>query len=153
MSEPSEPTVTVEVLGIDHIYIAVRSMAESQRFYDDVLVATLGFRKGSFQLGGDPHIQYYNRQFGVVIRPAHEGRPPFDSYAPGLHHLCLRVEGEREVDQVARALNARGVGATTPRYFTEYAPDYYATFFEDPDGIRLEVTNFRAERKERMDRW
>lgn len=29
--------------------------------------------------------------------------------------------------------------------YPEYAPDYYAIFFSDPDGIRLELTNFRQE--------
>jgi glyoxylase I family protein len=30
---------------------------------------------------------------------------------------------------------------------------YCATFVDDPDGLRLEITNFRAERKERMEHW
>jgi glyoxylase I family protein len=46
-----------------------------------------------------------------------------------------------------------GVEATEPRYYPEYDPDYYATFFEDPDGIRLEVTNFRERRRRRMFDW
>jgi len=40
--------------------------------------------------------------------------------------------------------------ATEPRYYPEYAPDYYATFFEDPDGVRLEVMNFREIRRKVM---
>jgi glyoxylase I family protein len=39
------------------------------------------------------------------------------------------------------------VEATEPHYYPEYAPDYYATFFEDPDGIRLEVMIFREIRR------
>jgi hypothetical protein len=27
------------------------------------------------------------------------------------------------------------------QFYPEYAPDYYAIFFADPDGIRLEATN------------
>lgn len=41
------------------------------------------------------------------------------------------------------------VEATEPCYYPEYDPDYYATF-EDPDGIRLEVTNFRERRRRHM---
>lgn len=33
------------------------------------------------------------------------------------------------------------------------APDYRATFFTDPDGVRLEVTNYRQERRDRYERW
>ena len=29
----------------------------------------------------------------------------------------------------------------TPREFPEYAPGYYAVFFEDPDRIKLEVVH------------
>src|SRR5262249_36005432 len=93
------------------------------------------------------------RAFGIVIRPARRDTSAHDAGTPGLHHLCLRVLGEAEVDRVAQALNATNIAATAPRYYPEYATDYYATFFADPDGMRLEVTNFRAERKARMERW
>lgn len=142
-----------EVIGIDHLYLSVHSMPASERFYDGVLMRILGFRKSTFALGGEPHVQYFNRHFGIVIRPARAGTPAHDSGAPGLHHLCLRVEGTAEVDRVARALLACGVDASAPRHYPEYAADYYATFFTDPDGVRLEVTNFRAERRARMEHW
>ena len=142
-----------EVIGIDHLYISVRSMPSSERFYDDVLIGMLGFRKSTFAIGDEPHIQYFNRHFGFVIRPARQGTAEHDPGSPGLHHLCLRVGGKSAVDRVANALNARGIEASAPRNYPEYAADYYATFFEDPDGVRLEVTNFRAERKARMDHW
>jgi catechol 2,3-dioxygenase-like lactoylglutathione lyase family enzyme len=142
-----------EVLGIEHVYLSVRSLERSQRFYDQMLVEVLGFRRSDFQFGGDPHSHYFNRHFGVVIRPAHPATPAHDARAPGLHHLCLRVEDEAAVERVAHALDARGLQATPARRFHEYAPDYVATFVLDPDGIRLEVTNFRAERRARMLGW
>lgn len=98
------------------------------------------------------HVQYYNRQFGIVLRPARRATA-HHPYAPGLHHLCLRVDGTADVDKVAAALGAAGIEVTAPRLFPEYAPDYYATFLEDPDGLRLEVTNFRAERRQRVNDW
>jgi glyoxylase I family protein len=42
---------------------------------------------------------------------------------------------------------------TEPRYYPEYAADYYAAFFADRDGIRLEITNFREIRRRRMFDW
>jgi catechol 2,3-dioxygenase-like lactoylglutathione lyase family enzyme len=142
-----------EVVGIDHLYLSVRSLTASERFYDGVLRGVLGFRKSAFAIAGEPHLQYYNRHFGIVLRPARPGSPAHDSYAPGLHHLCLQVAEESEVDRVAQALRASGIEVSPPRHYPEYAPDYYATFFHDPDGIRLEVTNLRAERRARMERW
>jgi len=141
-----------EVIGIDHIYITVSDLAASELFYDLVLQDALGFRKNRFTLGGDDHVQYFNRHFGFVLRPA---RVPgdYESYAPGLHHFCLRVETADEVHVVARQLLSCGIEASQPRLYPEYAPDYTATFFKDPDGIRLEVTNYRQERRERHDHW
>jgi glyoxylase I family protein len=141
-----------EVLGVDHIYITVRDMARSEAFYDKVLEQALGFRKNRFDIGGDPHVQYYCRHFGYVIRPARSAAA-HDPYSPGLHHLCLRVESIEDVESVARRLQAAGIEATPAALHPGYAPDYWATFFTDPDGVRLEVTNFWQMRRDRHDRW
>ena len=141
-----------EVTGIDHIYITVSDLAKSEPFYDQVLSSALAFRKNSFMLAGAPHIQYFNRHFGFVLRPAHVNSQ-HDPYSPGLHHFCLRVNSADEVYEVVTVLKAAGIEATEARLYPEYAPDYVATFFSDPDGIRLEVTNYRQERRERHDSW
>jgi catechol 2,3-dioxygenase-like lactoylglutathione lyase family enzyme len=112
----------------------------------------LGFRKNKFSLGGDPHIQYFNRHFGYVLRPSRT-QVAHDSYAPGLHHFCLRVDSAGEVASVSAQLRSNGIEASEAKLYTQYAPDYWATFFTDPDGVRLEVTNYRLERRERHDNW
>ena len=141
-----------EVIGIDHIYITVSDLQRSEPFYDHVLLETLGFRKNKFTLGGDPHIQYFNRHFGYVLRPARNSNG-HDPYVPGLHHFCLRVESVADVAAVANQLRAAGIEASEAKLYSEYAPDYWATFFTDPDGVRLEVTNYRHERRDRHDNW
>lgn len=141
-----------QVIGIDHIYIAVSDLSRSEAFYDRVMLQALGFRKNRFELAGDPHIQYFNRHFGYVLRPART-LSQHDSYSPGLHHFCLRVESIADVAAVAEQLRGVGIEATEARLYAEYAPDYWATFFNDPDGVRLEVTNYRQERRDRHDRW
>lgn len=141
-----------EVIGIDHIYISVSDLARSERFYDQVLLAALGFRKNSFSLGGEPHIHYFNKLFGFVLRPA-RADTQHNPYSPGLHHFCLRVDSVAEVREVAEQLRSAGIAATAARLYPEYAEDYTATFFSDPDGIRLEVTNYRQERRKRHDEW
>lgn len=140
-----------EIIGIDHIYITVSSLARSEQFYD-VVLNTLGFEKSLFQIDGEEHIQYYNRLFGFVLRPARSDAP-HNPYAPGLHHFCLRVEGEEEVRDAALKLKARGILVSEPRLYAEYAPDYFAIFFSDPDGVQLEITNYRQERRRRHDGW
>jgi glyoxylase I family protein len=132
--------------------VAVSDLELSEEFYDRAM-GVLGFRKRKRSIGGDPHIHYYNRHFGYSIRPAREHAPGHDPYAPGLHHFCFRVVDETAVDRTARGLRDASIEATEPRYYPEYAADYYATFFEDPDGVRLEVTNFREIRRKLMYDW
>src|SRR6185369_8779832 len=143
--------MTVEVLGIDHVYLAVRDLEVSRRYYD-VVMRILGFRSGRFEIGGEPHASYYNRHFGFVLRPARSAQP-HDPYASGLHHFCFRVETADDVRAVADALRREGLEVTEPKLYPQYADDYLAAFFDDPDGIRLEVTNYRSERRERHDHW
>ena len=138
-----------QLIGIDHIYLAVSDLGRARAFYDVVLGEVLGFERGEpFSLDGEAHVHYYNHLFGVVLRPARHAAP-HDPYAPGMHHLCLRVESREDVERVAAELDARGIAASPARLYPEYAPDYVATFFNDPDGIRLEVTNYRSERRAR----
>lgn len=141
-----------EVTGIDHIYIAVSDLRRSEDFYDRVLVMAMGFRKNKFTLGGDAHVQYFNRHFGYVLRPSRT-HAAHDSFAPGIHHLCLRVDSADDVAAISTQLRSEGINASEAKLYPEYAPDYWATYFTDPDGIRLEVTNYRLERRERHDNW
>ena len=141
-----------EVTGIDHIYISASDLTRSEKFYDIMLLGVLDFRKSHFALHGEPHIQYFNRHFGFVIRPARV-LSAHEPYSPGLHHFCFRVESIDDVHTVAMQLQAGGIAVTDATLYPNYADDYTATFFTDPDGVRLEVTNYRQERRERHDHW
>jgi catechol 2,3-dioxygenase-like lactoylglutathione lyase family enzyme len=142
----------IEVIGVDHVYIAVRDLRRSEEFYDSVM-QVLGFRRNTEPLDGEPHIHYFNRQFGFTLRPARQDTPEHNSYAPGLHHLCLRVLDEAAVDRGVRELRAVGIEVSDPRLYPEYSPGYYAAFFSDPDGVRLEICNFWERRRKRMLDW
>ena len=68
-------------------------------------------------------------------------------YAPGLHHLAFALESREEVDAVhVAAAAAGGEILHAPRLWPQYHPEYYATFFLDPDGFRLEVAASRDSR-------
>jgi catechol 2,3-dioxygenase-like lactoylglutathione lyase family enzyme len=141
-----------EVIGIDHVYISVSDVVASERFYDRVLIELLGFRKNEFVLDRDRHVEYFNRHFGLVLGPSRVSAG-HDPYSAGLHHLCFRVDSIADVQAMAARLREKGIDATEGKLYPQYAPDYAATFFEDPDGIRLEITNYRQERRDRHDLW
>lgn len=143
-----EPTV----IRIDHLYISVRDLAVSERFYDPVMRA-LGFRKGTRAIADEPHVHYFNQVMQYTLRPARSGAAA-DPYATGsLHHLCFQVRDAAAVDEAHCLLVALGVEATPPRLHAEYRADYYATFFTDPDGVRLEIVCDTAGRKLVRARW
>jgi catechol 2,3-dioxygenase-like lactoylglutathione lyase family enzyme len=149
-STPGQPVV--DVLGVDHLYLAVADLARSEGFYDGVM-QTLGFRKGDKPISGEPHAHYFNRVLQLSLRPARGGRVGHDPYVPGLHHLCFQVADRAAVDRACAALRDRGVEATQPKLYPEYNDDYYATFFTDPDGIRLEIVARSKYRKAIAERW
>jgi glyoxylase I family protein len=145
-------TLPTPLTGLDHLYLSVSDLHRAEAFYDALLVQALGCTKQGFTLAGEPHLQYISQHFSIVLRPALVQQPHLP-YAPGLHHLCLRVDSAAQVRAVAAQLQALGLPASQAHAHPEYAPDYVATYLDDPDGIRLEVTNHRAERRARHDTW
>jgi glyoxylase I family protein len=141
----------IEVSGIDHIYVAVSDLRRSEAFYDGAM-RLLGFRKGTTPIGGEPHLHYFNRATQYTIRPA-KRQSSHDPYSTGLHHVCFRVDSPQIVDAVWEGLRSLGIDASPPQLYPEYAPDYYATFFQDPDGIRLEVVALRRLRSLIREHW
>jgi len=144
--------LTIEVIGIDHIYLTVSDFEKSEMFYDRIMTI-LGFQRSKGSIGGDPHIHYFNRHYGFSLRPARNPENGFDAYSPGLHHFCFRVDTVEDVNKFSEELHKLNIEFDKPAFYPEYAPDYYAVFFKDPDGIRLEVTNFRKDRRERFENW
>jgi catechol 2,3-dioxygenase-like lactoylglutathione lyase family enzyme len=125
--------------GIAHIQLTVRDVAASRPFYHHLLVETFGMA-----IQYDVHGQVFyciGARTGVLIRPAapeHQDTP-FDQWRIGLHHFCFRLRSREDVDALAAAMQE--FGATIIRTGEEgpWAPGYYSTLFEDPDGIRIEA--------------
>jgi len=151
-TRPADKGDGLEVLGLDHIYLTVRDLDRSVAFYDPVMRA-LGFRKGDRPIAGEPHVHYFNRVMQISLRPARPETPDHDPYAPGLHHLCLQVRDRAAVELAAETLQRLGIETTSPAFYPEYSEDYYAVFFQDPDGLRLEIVARRAARRTIVERW
>jgi glyoxylase I family protein len=144
--------MTIEVLSIDHIFVAVSDLARSVAFYDGVM-KLLGFRKGTDPIGGQPHVHYFNRALQYTLRPAKSDAVAHDPLVPGLHHLCFQVADNSVVDRVAQGLRNLGIEVSEPRLYPEYGSDYYAVYFKDPDKIELEIVNRTRLRKIIHDSW
>jgi hypothetical protein len=60
-----------------------------------------------------------------------------------LHHLALRTRTRADVDEFHRFLLREKLAVLdAPAEYPQYGPNYYAVFFADPDGIKLELAHF-----------
>jgi catechol 2,3-dioxygenase-like lactoylglutathione lyase family enzyme len=136
--------------AIDHIDLTVRDPWASRAFYDAVL-GFLGYRfrkevaRGLIwerpdPAGGPPLSIAVMRATGDGAARRH------DRYSPGLHHLAWRAGSRADVDALHDLLRRSGaaIGATVldpPAEYPQYEPGYYAVFFADPDGLKLELVH------------
>jgi glyoxylase I family protein len=137
--------------GLGHVDLVCRDLERSLAFYAAVL-GPLGLVTEPFLVEGERGEQIHYLRFptpgsgSLGLRQALEERE-FELYAPGLHHVCFTVETREDVD-TAHA-NATAAGAEIlhpPQAWPVYHPAYYATFFLDPDGFRIEVSAARDAR-------
>ncbi len=129
--------------GVHHVDLVVSSIERSLPFYRDLL-APLGYHGISEVEGERGETIYYLWGPGTSIglREAQtEGTEGYDRYAIGLHHVALEAVSRAAVDERAGWL--RDVGAEIESGPQEYAYQlgYYALFFYDPDGIKLEIVH------------
>ena len=67
----------------------------------------------------------------------------------GVHHLAFHADSREDVDAFHDFLVQLGATVLDPPAEYDYTPGYYAVFFEDPDGLKLEVV-YEPELRGRM---
>ena len=77
----------------------------------------------------------------IGLREAQAPSDDYDRYRVGLHHLALEAPTRFAVDERAEWLRARGAEIESGPEEYAYLPGYYAVFFYDPDGIKLEIVH------------
>jgi catechol 2,3-dioxygenase-like lactoylglutathione lyase family enzyme len=138
------------LVGLGHVDLVCRDVERSLAFYAAVF-GPLGLEPPVEVPGERGEAIHYLRfpaagSGSLGLRQALE-RQEFELYAPGLHHLALAVERPEDVDAAHAAAVAAGSEVLhPPRFWPQYHPAYYATFFRDPDGFRLEVAAARDAR-------
>jgi catechol 2,3-dioxygenase-like lactoylglutathione lyase family enzyme len=129
--------------GLHHVDLVVSSIERSLPFYRDLL-GPLGWHRISEVEGerGETIWYFGGPGSGIGLREAQsESDLPYDRYRVGFHHLALEAFSRGAVDERADWLREQGVEIETgPCEFT-YVPGYYAVFFYDPDGLKLEIVH------------
>src|SRR4026208_810192 len=117
----------------DHIDLRVKNRAAAQKFYAQVLPA-IGFgvdksgdQWGLFEAEGGKAVDF----FGFTEEADHR---------PNGSRIAFWAESREAVNKVADVVRkAGGRKIEGPELCIDYSPGYYAVFFEDPDGNKLEV--------------
>ena len=116
----------------DHIDLRVPNLAQAEPFYNKLLPA-LGFTRAADMGGwiqfnaesGDQVCEF----FGVTESKTHQ---------PNENRIAFWATSNEEVDRLAQLLHQIGaLNIEGPGY--DEGPTYYAVFFEDPFGNRLEI--------------
>jgi catechol 2,3-dioxygenase-like lactoylglutathione lyase family enzyme len=112
---------------IDHLWIGVRDLAASRRFYETVapvLGLRIAVREERF------HVAAGNRSFALV----HDGRPPSEHV-----HLAFPAPDDDTVADFHRVAVAAGFRDNGVPGERAYHPGYYGAFVLDPDGNNVEA--------------
>jgi catechol 2,3-dioxygenase-like lactoylglutathione lyase family enzyme len=126
---------------VHHVDLSIRNVAAAEPLYDLVLTH-MGYVKGKpYPDGGGEWDLPDGSSVGIRPTTGDNAERAHDRHSSGLHHLAWRAESREDVD----ALHAKLVkfGATildAPADYPEYngGRGYYAVFFADPDGLKLE---------------
>jgi len=137
------PPTTPEIPGaggVHHVFLTVNDLTRSLPFYA-ALMPRLGY-PGTWEAGSV--IGFLSRGGSIWLKqadPRHAGET-FSKDRVGLCEVAFRAESRAQVDALARDLPAwGGTILDRPREYPEYVPGYYAVFFADPDGIKLELVH------------
>jgi catechol 2,3-dioxygenase-like lactoylglutathione lyase family enzyme len=131
--------------GVHHVDLVVSSIERSLPFYRELLgpLGWTGLREIEGERGET--IWHLNgRGCSIGLREAQSDSPPHDRYAVGLHHLALEAASRAAVDESADWLSEHAAVIESGPEEYSYLPGYYAVFFYDPDGLKLEILHVGA---------
>ena len=129
--------------GFHHVDLVVSSILRSLPFYRELLEPLGWHRVGEVEGERGETIWYISGPGSSLgLREAQADTDgPFDRYRVGVHHVAFEAPSRFEVDERADWLRARGVPIESGPEEYSYIPGYYAVFFYDPDGIKLELVH------------
>jgi glyoxylase I family protein len=123
---------------LHHLAISASELDVSTRFYDQILdpfgyTRTVTSDNVRGWTGPDPEILLYRARREHPIERHILG-------LPGWHHAAFIAESRGLVDEVYRILvEEQATVLDAPAEYPRYGEGYYAVYFEDPDGLKLEV--------------
>jgi catechol 2,3-dioxygenase-like lactoylglutathione lyase family enzyme len=124
----------VRVVGVDHLVLSVGDFETSKAFYAP-LMEFLGF---GVEAEYEGMMGWANGKtlFWIAAADTEGKKHKYRKGDIGFHHYAFRLRSRKDVDALQTFLEERGAKIVDPA--GEYYDDYYAVFFLDPDGMKLE---------------
>jgi glyoxylase I family protein len=129
---------------INHLALTASNLTRSAQFYDRVL-ELIGYGRvevpeSTQHLMKTKLLAWASPNGSITLRPAKDesANKAHDRNAPGLNHVAFNAENREEVEQLHEVLRAIGATILDPPAEYPYFPGYYAVYFADPDGLKLE---------------
>jgi catechol 2,3-dioxygenase-like lactoylglutathione lyase family enzyme len=133
-------------VSLAHVDLVVTSLDSSLPFYRQLL-GPLGFDDEGEIVGERGERVVYlggeDTPFSLGLREAQTDLR-HDRYALGLHHLAFTAPSRDVVDERAAWLREIGAPIESGPKDYPYSSGYYAVFFYDPDGLKLEIVTKSA---------
>jgi len=132
----------VRSTGFHHVDLVVSSILRSLPFYRELLEPLGWHRVGEVEGERGETIWYLSGPGSSLgLREAQSPSEAYDRYRVGLHHVAFEAPNRADVDAAADWLRARAAQIESEPKEYGYMPGYYAVFFYDPDGIKLEIVH------------
>jgi catechol 2,3-dioxygenase-like lactoylglutathione lyase family enzyme len=137
------------VVGIDHLVISVGDFKRSKAFYGKVL-GFLGFKLESSY----PDMAGWSNGktlFWIAAADAQGKKHKYRKGDIGFHHYAFELASRKDVDDLGAFLAKNRMSVVDPpgEY---YGRSYYAVYFTDPDGMKLEGMVFKPPPKRKRAR-
>jgi catechol 2,3-dioxygenase-like lactoylglutathione lyase family enzyme len=126
--------------GFDHVDARVRNLAGVRSFYD-VLMPALGLTDVHDAPG---EVEYYHPPVGASAPRPFFGLHEDPGHVPNETCLAFTATTPADVDRLAQIAYAAGASAMEGPEIPYSAERYYAVFFRDPEGNRIEICYRRA---------
>lgn len=127
--------------AVHHVDLTVKDPTASRAFYEAVLGFMGYVLKDDHSRGFDMDLRTEDGfcSIGIMRAQGPNAARAHDRYSPGLHHIAWTARSREDVDALYGVLLK--IGATVldpPAEYPRYGAGYYAVFFADPDGLKLE---------------
>ena len=130
--------------SISHIALTVSDLERSAAFYNKVF-EFIGFKRVEVPEATQQAMRtrlnaWVGPGYSISIRPSKGefAHRLHDRSAPGFNHMAFSAADRSDVEKLYELLKQMGATVLDAPAEYPYSPGYFAVYFADPDGLKLE---------------